>query len=310
MNVLGVGLAALGRPAYINVGQGADFPEGRDVDVMRSRTHAVLDLAWNLGIRHVDAARSYGRAEEFLGDWLRTHPERRSDLTIGSKWGYTYIADWRVHVEQHEVKDHSLDTFSRQWPETLNALGTRPDLYLIHSVTPDSPALHDDRLLGALRDLAADGVRVGLSTSGPEQVRILSKTLRLGAGSPFTAVQSTWNLLEPAASHALKEAHDRGWHVALKETVANGRLTEANATAAGLADVASHHQVPPDAVAIAAALRQQASVTLLGPTTADQLASNMTGASVSLTEGDLRLLAKIAETPESYWQRRSSLPWN
>lgn len=310
MNVLGVGLAALGRPAYINVGHGEDFPEGRDVDVMRTRTHCILDLAWDLGVRHVDVARSYGRAEEFLGDWLRTHPERRSDLTIGSKWGYTYVADWRIDVDQHEIKDHSLETFSRQWPETLEALGTPPDLYLIHSVTPDSRALDDDRLLGALRELATDGVRVGVSTSGPQQTRVLSMALRLGAHSPFTAVQSTWNLLEPSASHTLAEADVRGWHVALKETVANGRLANTRALPAGLADIASRHQVPPDAVAVALALRQPASVTLLGPTTADQLASNLTGASVSLTEEDLRLLDGLREKPEEYWQLRSSLPWN
>ena len=91
----------------------------RDVATLESQAHAVLDEAWTLGIRHFDVARSYGLAERFLGSWLARNPGRRGGLTIGSKWGYTYVADWQVDVEMHEVKDHSLATFERQWPETL-----------------------------------------------------------------------------------------------------------------------------------------------------------------------------------------------
>ena len=32
---------------------------------------AVLDAAWEKGIRYFDAARSYGLAEKFLSSWLR-----------------------------------------------------------------------------------------------------------------------------------------------------------------------------------------------------------------------------------------------
>ena len=133
--VVGLGLAALGRPAYINLGHSDDLAGRRDVEALRAHCHQMLDVAWESGIRHFDAARSYGKAEEFLGDWLRKHPGRRDELTIGSKWGYTYVGDWRMDVATHEVKDHSLATFERQWPETLAALGGPPDLYLVHSVT-------------------------------------------------------------------------------------------------------------------------------------------------------------------------------
>ena len=37
---------------------------------MEARGHAVLDEAWAAGVRYFDAARSYGRAEEFLARWL------------------------------------------------------------------------------------------------------------------------------------------------------------------------------------------------------------------------------------------------
>jgi hypothetical protein len=37
---------------------------------MRTRTFSTLDAAYAAGVRYVDAARSYGRAEEFLAGWL------------------------------------------------------------------------------------------------------------------------------------------------------------------------------------------------------------------------------------------------
>ena len=74
---LGLGLAALGRPAYVNVGHGDDVGHGPDVATLESQAHAVLDEAWTLGIRHFDVARSYGLAERFLGSWLVRNPGRR-----------------------------------------------------------------------------------------------------------------------------------------------------------------------------------------------------------------------------------------
>ena len=63
---LGLGLAALGRPAYINLGHGQDLAGRTDVGAMERNAHEVLDAAYAGGVRYVDAARSYGRAEEFL----------------------------------------------------------------------------------------------------------------------------------------------------------------------------------------------------------------------------------------------------
>jgi aryl-alcohol dehydrogenase-like predicted oxidoreductase len=52
---------------------------------MRTLTATVLDAAYAGGIRYVDAARSYGRAEEFLADWLNS----RSDITTSVIGGWT-----------------------------------------------------------------------------------------------------------------------------------------------------------------------------------------------------------------------------
>ncbi|WP_020387726.1 aldo/keto reductase [Kribbella catacumbae] len=295
---IGLGLAALGRPGYINLGHDEDLPPGREVDDLRRRTHDLLELAWQAGVRYFDAARSYGLAEVFLGEWLT--PERRSQLTVGSKWGYTYVADWRHDADTHEVKDHSLATFERQWPETLQALGGQPDFYLVHSLTSDSPALDDAKLLDRLRELADSGVRVGLSTSGPQQAETLRKALALE--TPFTAVQSTWNVLEPSAGEALSEAHDAGWFVVVKEAVANGRLT-AKAGETPFNTFAAQHGVPPDSLAIGAAAAQPwADVVLSGATTAEQLTSNL----APVVQGPL---TEFVQKPYEYWSERSALPW-
>ncbi|WBQ02838.1 aldo/keto reductase [Kribbella sp. CA-293567] len=295
---IGLGLAALGRPGYINLGHDQDLPPGREIDDLRLRTHELLEQAWAAGVRYFDAARSYGLAETFLGEWLT--PERRSRLTVGSKWGYTYVADWRHDAETHEVKDHSLATFERQWPETLQALGGRPDFYLVHSLTADSPALDDAKLLDRLRELADSGVRVGLSTSGPRQAETLRRALSLE--TPFTAVQSTWNVLETSAGAALAEAHDAGWFVVVKEAVANGRLT-ARAGGTSFNAFAAQHGVAPDSLAIGAAAAQQwADVVLSGATTAGQLESNLAPALAGP-------LDEFIQEPYEYWSERSALPW-
>src|ERR1700676_422336 len=101
---IGLGLAALGRPGYINLGHAADLSRDYDIRVMEAHAHAVLDAAWQGGVRYFDAARSYGRAEAFLSTWLRARGLSQANLTIGSKWGYTYTADWQVSAQRHEVK--------------------------------------------------------------------------------------------------------------------------------------------------------------------------------------------------------------
>ena len=298
MASIGLGLAALGRPGYINLGHDEDLPPGRAVDDLRVRTHQLLEQAWQAGVRYFDAARSYGLAEKFLGEWLT--PERRTQLRIGSKWGYTYVGEWRHDADTHEVKSHDLATFERQWPETLQALGGPPDIYLVHSLTADSPALEDKSLLDRLRELTDSGVRVGLSTSGPRQAETLRKAVALG--TPFSAVQATWNVLERSAGSALAEAHDAGWFVVVKEAVANGRLTS-RAGETPFNEFAHQRGIAPDALAIGAAMAQPwADIVLSGATTASQLASNL----AYRVDGPL---TEFTQQPEEYWTERSALPW-
>src|SRR3954470_22155901 len=206
---LGLGLAALGRPGSLNVAHGAELGADRSVGALRARTHEVLDFAYAQGIRDFDAARSYGRAEEFLGSWLRDR--RPADVTISSKWGYVYTADWAVDADPPEVKQHDVETFRRQLAESRANLGDWLALYQIHSATPDSGVLENDAVLDAMRE---SGLALGVSVSGVSQGETIDRALALGI---FSAVQATWNLHERAAGPALARAHAAGLKVMVKE---------------------------------------------------------------------------------------------
>ncbi|MGW4731572.1 aldo/keto reductase [Streptomyces shenzhenensis] len=308
---IGLGLAAVGRPGYINLGRERDLGEDRSVETLRTRTHELLDAAYAQGVRYVDVARSYGRSEEFLADWLRARPDA-ADVVVGSKWGYTYTAGWSTDAEQHEVKDHSLRTYERQRAETDELLGDRLDLYQIHSVTPDSPALTDKELHAKLAEATAGGLTIGFSTSGPAQADAIRAALAVTVdGAPlFRTVQSTYNVLETSAGPALAEAHDAGLTVIVKEGMANGRLSAPQAPDA-LRAVAEETSLGCDAVALAVILhRPWAGVVLSGAATTGQLASNLHAAAVDLDEDQLARLAPLAEEPAAYWERRGQLPWH
>ncbi|MEV8089905.1 aldo/keto reductase [Streptomyces nigra] len=308
---IGLGLAAVGRPGYINLGRDEDLGADRSVEALRTRTHELLDAAYAQGVRYFDAARSYGRSEEFLAGWLAARPDV-DDVVVGSKWGYTYTADWTTDAERHEVKDHSLATYGRQRAETAALLGDRLDLYQIHSVTPDSPALTDKELHARLAEAAAQGVTIGFSTSGPAQADAVRAALAVTVdGEPlFRTVQSTYNVLETSAGPALAEAHDAGLTVIVKEGMANGRLAGPDAPEA-LRAVAAETDQGCDAVALAYVLREPwAGVVLSGAATTAQLASNLHAAVVNLDEDRAARLAALAEEPGAYWETRGRLPWH
>lgn len=311
---LGIGLAALGRPGYINLGHRDDLGGDRGPADLERHAHAVLDCAWDAGWRYFDVARSYGLAERFLARWFAARPERAEHATVGSKWGYEYTAGWRADAEMHEVKDHSLDQLRRQAAETREELGGVLALYQVHSATLGSGVLDDAAVLTELVGLAEAGVAVGLTTSGPEQARTIRRALavEVDGRNPFRCVQATWNVLEPSAGPALAEAEAAGWGVMVKESVANGRLTPRGdvAHAAPLTDLVDRHGVGVDALAIAVALAQPwADVVLSGAATCEQVRSNHAALDVTLDEDAQLALSTLAEPPEAYWQRRSELPW-
>jgi aryl-alcohol dehydrogenase-like predicted oxidoreductase len=305
---IGLGLAALGRPGYINVGHGSDLGEDRSVEVLEARSHEVLDAAHEAGVRYFDAARSYGRAEQFLGSWLDGRGFAPGELTVGSKWGYAYTADWQIDADPPEVKDLSADTFRRQLAETRALLGDRLSLYQIHSATVESGVLEDRAVLDELAELRSSGVAVGLTVTGVGQADTIDKALSVGGG--FDAVQATWNLIERSAGPALERAHGAGLGVLVKEALANGRLTERGGDER-LVGAARRLGTTPDALAIRAVLAQPwAGVVLSGAAKVEQLRSNLAARELAWGDDVARELKPLAEPSDRYWNERSALTWN
>jgi aryl-alcohol dehydrogenase-like predicted oxidoreductase len=308
---LGLGLAALGRPAYITIGHARDIAGGYDAEVLQRRCHEVLDAAWAAGIRWFDVARSYGRAEEFLATWLRARSVKPGEVTVSSKWGYRYVADWKPDAKQHEIKDHSLEALDRQLAETRALLGSYLSVYQVHSATFESGILEDRAVLDRLGAMRDDGLTIGLSLSGARQGAVLERALGVqSAGRPlFGAVQATWNLAERSVAPALQRAKEAGLLVLVKEVLANGRLA-GNQAPKALIREATRLGGTPDAVALAASLAQPfTDVALSGAATCEQLMQNLRALELDGQDIAARL-PELSEAPERYWETRAGLSWN
>ena len=310
---LGLGMAALGRPAYLTLGHGGDFADDRSPQAMERHAHQVLDAAFAAGIRYFDAARSYGKAEEFLRSWLDERHLPPGSVFVASKWGYRYTGNWQLEAEHHEVKDHSIGALREQLAASRATLGAHP-LYQIHSATEESGVLGDAAVLDGLERARDGGLQIGLSVSGPGQTTTVRRALGiLRGGKPlFTAVQATWNLLERSCEEALREAHEAGRTVVVKEALANGRLTSRGDAAAGvLGELAKSLGASIDALALAAALAQPfAGIVLLGASTVAQVESNRRALDLKPTSAQLEQLGTLREAPAAYWQRRAGLAWS
>jgi len=329
---LGLGLAALGRPGSINLQRDSEVggKDTRSVDAMREQSFKVMDAAWANGIRYFDAARSYGRSEEFLNAWLQSRGIRPDQVAVGSKWGYRYTADWRIDTggEPHEVKDHSAAHFSSQHLETLDLLGDHLRLYQIHSATLESGVLDDAKVLNALREFKNKRlVRLGLSLSGVMQSVTLQKALEIpldpaasSGARLFDCVQATFNCAEQSAGPALLQAREAGMDVIVKEAMANGRLLK-GAPAARVKAAADKLGVAPDALCLAAVMVQGfRPMVLSGAATPEQVESN--AAALALADKVLRgemesaraeieaLMDDTRVEPDAYWTERSQLVWN
>ncbi len=318
----GLGLAALGRPGYINLGHAEDLGANYAIGAMRKHAHGVLDAAWELGIRYFDAARSYGRSEEFLANWIDERQIPASDVEIGSKWGYTYTAAWKVQTPEgvaHEIKRHELKVLQSQFQSSSTLLNQHLDLYQIHSATLESGVLENEEVLLCLEGLRKSGIRIGLTVSGIEQSETIDRALSIRFQDKllFSSVQATWNVLETSATESLKRASAAGLSVIIKEALANGRLTTRNdsptfaACRAVLEGIAKENDSTVDAISLAAALNQEWATTVLsGAASVDHLRSNFKALAVNWNQGIESRLAELVQTPDEYWNQRAELAWN
>ncbi|KAL7448647.1 hypothetical protein ACHAWC_000801 [Mediolabrus comicus] len=148
---VGLGLAALGRPGYINLQRDSHLTS-RSMDELFYQSRSLSNRQNN------------DSGEEKLIPWL----------DCARSYEYTYVADWNVELgdgEPHEVKDHSLANFLKQVQETSEHIGDYVKLYQVHSATFDSGILTNKDVHEALHKCREEkGWSIGLSSL--DQVRM------------------------------------------------------------------------------------------------------------------------------------------
>jgi aryl-alcohol dehydrogenase-like predicted oxidoreductase len=91
---LGLGMAALGRPGYINLNRDSILGNDRPVERMQEQANQVMERLFQLASAEstapwLDCARSYGLSEKFVGEYLRSRSIDTDKVYVSSKWGYS-----------------------------------------------------------------------------------------------------------------------------------------------------------------------------------------------------------------------------
>jgi aryl-alcohol dehydrogenase-like predicted oxidoreductase len=176
---------ALGCGNFGGVGSApAFFGQGES----REESFAVMDAAWELGIRLFDTAASYGggRSERWIGEWMA---ERGRRPVVETKVFQSVTGD---------PADQGLapERIRRELPGSLERLGLeRVPLYLIHAPDPDTPL---ELTLRALDELVREG-KVGAIGASNVDAEYLERALALSDAEGlvrFQWVQNSYSLLE------------------------------------------------------------------------------------------------------------------
>lgn len=312
---LGLGMAALGRPLYINVRDKA--PKNSTVNELKENGFKVLDEAYSLGVRYFDTAPGYGLAEQLLIEWLENKND--NSIQVATKWGYTYTANFDLKATTHEVKEHSVFKLKEQWQMSERLL---PFLttYQIRSATLDTGVLENEAVLNELAYLKSEfNLKIGVSTTGDNQVEVINKALEVEVNgvSLFDTFQSTYNILEHSILDSVRTLRQEGKKLIIKEALANGRVFRNSnyPSYINLYDyietLSEKYSVGVDAIALQFCNQTiSGSIILSGASTVKQLEENLKMAIVRLTEEELETLSSFKVSSLKYWNERKQLQWN
>lgn len=312
---IGLGMAAIGRPHYINIRH-----EKSNVDVslsaFRQNGITILDDAYDNGIRFFDASPGYGLAESLLIEWL----QQKNDQTIrvATKWGLSYVANFDIHASVHEVKEHSLENLNRQW-EFSKKLLPYLKVYQIHSATLETGVLDNEAILQRLHQIKKEyNIVIGLTTTGVNQVEVLKKAMAIEIENEplFSSFQSTYNIMEQSILELKEFFVDSNRHLIIKESLANGRLIpntafkEHDELYRCITMLATKYNVGADAIAIRFCIDSfPGSYCLSGASNTEQLQSNLAVTTFKLEKEEMELLNSYKVSPAMYWDERKQLPW-
>ena len=316
MTKIGLGLAALGRPEYINIRNDDSIDKSKDA--FKNNTFSVLDEAYKLGVRYFDTAPSYGKGEAFLQEWHAT--TNHADVVLGTKWGYTYVANWELGFDgQHEIKEHSLEKLVEQWQVSKKML-PKLKYYQVHSATFESGILENQDVLNQLFEIKKQtGLLIGITASGANQKDVIAAALKVKIKNDplFDSFQVTYNIFEQSTFSILEEAIQQGKTVIIKEALANGRVFQNEKfphyqeSYNILNQLSKKHQVGFDAIALRFVMdKLQPNFVLSGASNSNQLKQNLKALNFNLTKDELNSLKTLQVSAETYWSERNTLAWN
>ena len=225
-------------PALTRLGYGAANVGNLFRPLTDDEAWAVLDAAWESGIRYFDTAPHYGLglSERRLGAFLQTKP--REEFVISTKagrllrpnpdddGGLDLAADFHVRTTLRREWDFSEGGIRASLAESLERLGIdRVDILYLHD-----PERHDLDLalqegFPALEQLRAEGVvdAVGI---GSMTADALAAAVR-GADLDLIMIAGRYTLLEqPAADDVLPACHERRTGVVAASVFNSGLLAK------------------------------------------------------------------------------------
>jgi aryl-alcohol dehydrogenase-like predicted oxidoreductase len=154
---------------------------------------ALLQRAYDLGVRHFDTAALYGfgHNEELVGRWMQPF---RKEIHLASKCGMQGVNGQRVIDGRPETMRATLE-------DSLRRLNTDfIDLYYLHRWDKNNVPLEES--VGALADMLREGKIGGIGLS-----EVSAATLRKAHGiHPVTAVQNEYSLWTQNPEIALSSA--------------------------------------------------------------------------------------------------------
>lgn len=312
---LGLGTAALGRPQYINVRQ--KNSDNSNLETFRKHSFSVLEEAYHSGIRYFDTAPGYGLAEELLLEWLHTKDDKT--IEVGTKWGYTYTANFDINATVHEVKEHSLSKLNEQWNFSKQLIPYLK-VYQIHSATIETGVLENRAVLEQLAFLKKKyHLKIGLTTTGKNQISVIKKALDVSVDGEqlFDLFQVTYNFLEQSLQEISAELLLQKKSIVVKEALANGRIFRNEKYPhyaemySVLENLSKKYNVGVDAISLKYCEQTIAnSIVLSGVSSSKQLKENLKMNSFSLANEDIKSLNSVKTSPELYWTERKQLQWN
>lgn len=158
----------------------------------KEEAFALMDKAWDIGIRLFDTADAYGggRSEAYIGEWLRSKGSHVRDQLVLSSKLFNPVGDGP------NQRGLSRKHIRRQIESTLSRLGIEQlDMYLIHEPDPATPL---SETLWTLDDLIRQGKINYIGASNMPAwltVKALWESDRMGL-QRFEWVQNSYSLLD------------------------------------------------------------------------------------------------------------------